>query len=228
MLWQRPRDQYNGLLMRCSPGLHEAAFKLMAQYQPHEDPRVLELACGSGAMSARLRDHGYTRIELVDGDTQQFGLDGLTPRQMDLNTQFSKALEGQFDLIVALEIIEHLDSPRQFLREIRSLITPGGTAIISTPNLSHWANRVTFAAKAEHRFFDRQQYETIRHVSPITHLQMQTMFEEVGLELVKRQTAGSFFGPMKHMVAAPLWLPMYCIAGKQTFGDVAVYVARCP
>lgn len=75
--------------MRCSPGLHEADFKLMTQHQTQADPRTLELACGSGAMSARLRDHGFTRIEPVDGDTQQFALDGLTPRQIDLNTQFS-------------------------------------------------------------------------------------------------------------------------------------------
>jgi len=43
-------------------------------------------------------------------------------------------LGAQFDVIIAGEIIEHLDNPGQFLRNMRQHLTANGTLLISTPN----------------------------------------------------------------------------------------------
>jgi 2-polyprenyl-3-methyl-5-hydroxy-6-metoxy-1,4-benzoquinol methylase len=43
-------------------------------------------------------------------------------------------LDGSFDLVMAFDIIEHLKSPRVFLSEIRRVLTPGGTLLLSAPN----------------------------------------------------------------------------------------------
>ena len=50
--------------------------------------------------------------------------------------------EGSFDVVVAGEIIEHVPNPDLLLREIRRALRPGGTLIVSTPNLVSWANRL--------------------------------------------------------------------------------------
>jgi SAM-dependent methyltransferase len=47
-----------------------------------------------------------------------------------------------FDCIHAGEVIEHLFSPDQLLKEIFRLLKPDGYAVISTPNLASWRNRL--------------------------------------------------------------------------------------
>lgn len=39
-----------------------------------------------------------------------------------------------FDMIVSFETIEHLDKPEEFLKEIKRVLAPGGSIIISCPN----------------------------------------------------------------------------------------------
>ena len=60
-----------------------------------------------------LRGMGYS-VECADVETMELG--------------------RQFDTVVAGELIEHLESPGRFLRNIRRHIKPDGTLIISTPN----------------------------------------------------------------------------------------------
>jgi SAM-dependent methyltransferase len=47
---------------------------------------------------------------------------------------------GCFDLVVAFEIIEHLDDPQAFLAELRRVLDPGGTLILSTPNRLYYTD----------------------------------------------------------------------------------------
>ncbi len=42
--------------------------------------------------------------------------------------------DGAFDLVVAFEVIEHLEDWRDFLREVRRVLAPAGQFIVSTPN----------------------------------------------------------------------------------------------
>jgi len=46
-----------------------------------------------------------------------------------------QVLEGRrFDTIIAGELVEHLENPYEFLRDVRSLLNPGGRLIVTTPN----------------------------------------------------------------------------------------------
>jgi ubiquinone/menaquinone biosynthesis C-methylase UbiE len=45
---------------------------------------------------------------------------------------------GSFDLVVAFEVIEHLEAWRTMLEEIRRLLAPGGRFVVSTPNKSYY------------------------------------------------------------------------------------------
>ncbi len=50
--------------------------------------------------------------------------------------------DNSYDLIVAGEIVEHLFDTDGFARELYRILKPGGTLIISTPNLASWYNRL--------------------------------------------------------------------------------------
>jgi SAM-dependent methyltransferase len=59
--------------------------------------------------------------------------------------------DGCFDLVVAFEVIEHLDQWREFLAEVRRILAPRGQFVVSTPNrLYYTESRGTQGANPFH------------------------------------------------------------------------------
>jgi Methyltransferase domain len=127
-------------------------------------------------------------------------------------------------LISAIEIIEHLHCPRHFLRQVRVLLDEHGYLLLTTPNVSHWVGRFHFLIRGELRWFGKKHYPM--HVSPITDVHMRFMLKENGFELVDSTSAGSFFGPLKHLALAPVSLFFGAVFGRRTWGDINIYLAK--
>jgi 2-polyprenyl-3-methyl-5-hydroxy-6-metoxy-1,4-benzoquinol methylase len=212
--------------MRCAPGTHEAAAELLRRRGLARDLHVLDLASGTGAFLARLRDEGFQNLHAVELNLENFDLGGVTPQVVDLNSDFAAALRGDMGLVTAIEIIEHLDCPRAFLRNIHTLLSGGGHLLLTTPNVAHWLGRLRFALSGELRQFQRRDYDYQRHISPTTHVQVRLMFEEIGFELLDFTTAGTFFGPVKLALTWPASALAGAMLGKLANGDVAIYLAR--
>lgn len=103
-------------------------------------PRVvLDIPCGHGAFSKRLVDKGVEEvhaadcIELIQTPQAKFSV-------VDMNRPLPYA-EGQFDAVVCIEGIEHLERPFEFVRECHRIIKPEGMLIITTPNISALRSR---------------------------------------------------------------------------------------
>jgi SAM-dependent methyltransferase len=100
--------------------------------------RVLDAGCGAGYGSAELADvaEKVTGIDIapaaVDYARAHYALPNLAFEQASC-TQLPYA-DGAFDLVVAFEVIEHLENWRDFLQEVRRVLAPAGQAIVSTPN----------------------------------------------------------------------------------------------
>lgn len=223
-LWRLPASSYAGLPVRCAPGTHEAVAGILAR-RGLTRGSVLDLAAGTGALLARLRDAGCDDLSAVELDIPVFGLDGVRPVAIDLNSSFSSAFSRSFGLVTAVEIIEHLDSPRHFLAEIWKLLEPGGHLILSTPNISHWVGRLWFLLHGEMRYFKERDYHHQRHISPVNHTHMRLMLNEIGFRVVDFATAGSFYGPVKRLVTAPA-AAAFRLLGPTTDGDTIIYLAQ--
>jgi len=224
-LWRRELEEYGGRLMRCAPGTHEAAAELVARHVPRE-AKACDLASGTGAFLARLRDLGYAKLNAVELNVAGFKFEGVTPQPVDLNGPFAEQLPSDFGLVTAIEIVEHLDCPRQFLRNVRAILADGGYLLLTTPNVAHWLGRTRFLLSGELRQFQRRDYDHQRHISPITDVQLRLMFEEIGFEMIERTTAGTFFGPLKRALFAPVTLAARVAMGPLTDGDVLIYLVR--
>jgi len=224
-LWRRPQEIYEGLVVRCSPGVHELAAKLVCKHTAHISS-VLDLAAGTGAWLARLKNAGFTNLEAFELNSNGFGLEGIKLSSIDLNTHFSSNVQNTYGLISAIEIWEHLDCSRVFLREIRNLLDEQGMLLITTPNIGHWSGRLRFMFTAEHRYFTEQDYHLQRHISPITRLHTKLIFEEIGFEIIEVVTVGSFFGTLKNMLMFPISFVFRLCCGVYSDGDVLVYLLR--
>ncbi|HZU59553.1 MAG TPA: class I SAM-dependent methyltransferase [Solirubrobacteraceae bacterium] len=100
--------------------------------------RVLDLACGEGYGSDVLASGAHTVVGL-DGNPEAHEHARLRYRRPNL--RFERGLvenfgqPGDYDAVVFLQTIEHVQDPPAVLRHVRSLLRPGGAAYISTPNV---------------------------------------------------------------------------------------------
>jgi 2-polyprenyl-3-methyl-5-hydroxy-6-metoxy-1,4-benzoquinol methylase len=100
--------------------------------------RVLDMACGEGYGSAALA-RGAAYVLGVDANPEAFEHARL--RYARQNLSFERGMvenhgePGDYDAVVFLQTIEHVQDPVAVLRHFRSLLAPGGSVYVSTPNL---------------------------------------------------------------------------------------------
>jgi SAM-dependent methyltransferase len=99
--------------------------------------RVLDVGCGSGALAAGLRQMGAETLVGIDHDPRATAIavgydEVITSRIEDVDWE---AL-GRFDLVVAADVLEHLEDPWSVLRQLRR---SGDLLAISVPNIGHFS-----------------------------------------------------------------------------------------
>jgi 2-polyprenyl-3-methyl-5-hydroxy-6-metoxy-1,4-benzoquinol methylase len=99
---------------------------------------VLDMACGEGYGSEVLSRSASSVVGL-DANPEAF--DHARLRYVRENLRFERAMvetygsPGEFDAVVFLQTIEHVQDPVAVLSHFRALLAPGGVAYVSTPNL---------------------------------------------------------------------------------------------
>ena len=110
--------------------------------------RLLDVAAGSGIAAQALTEQGWEvsaldiSAELVE---QIRGRGRIEARTHDLAAEPLPFDDGSFEAVFAGEIIEHLVDTGGFLDELRRVLGPGGIAVITTPNLASFENRLRLA-----------------------------------------------------------------------------------
>ena len=117
--------------------------------------RVLDAGCGAGYGAAELARTAHSvagldrAAEAVDFARSHYQLPNLFFEQASCAALPHP--EGVFDLVVAFEVIEHLEDWREFLLEARRVLAPTGQFIVSTPNKLYYAeSRGTAGANPFH------------------------------------------------------------------------------
>ncbi len=99
---------------------------------------VLDMACGEGYGSDVLAQSARSVVGL---DANLEAHEHARLRYRRSNLRFARGMvenfgePGGYDAVVFLQTIEHVQDPEAVLRHIRSLLTPGGVAYVSTPNV---------------------------------------------------------------------------------------------
>jgi 2-polyprenyl-3-methyl-5-hydroxy-6-metoxy-1,4-benzoquinol methylase len=104
--------------------------------------RLLEVGAGSGAFSRVALRRGWTvdATEISASGLRLLRETGATVHAGDLATL--RLPTGAFDLVVSLEVVEHLAEPAAHLEELGRLTRPGGLLLLTTPNFGGLSRRL--------------------------------------------------------------------------------------
>ena len=104
---------------------------------------ILDLSAGAGHSSERLAKLGFRVV------TTEYGLPmpmsaGIA-RVGGVNLNYPLPFRsGSFDAVNIVEVIEHIENQPQLIREIGRVLKPGGTFLVSTPNVLNLMSRMRF------------------------------------------------------------------------------------
>ena len=109
------------------------------------DTLVLDLGCGVGSITEQLV--GPLRIRTVGIDVSYRALSksagrGLRVVQAQLDGVLLPIASESVDVVVLTQVIEHVADTDGLVEEITRVLRPGGTMLLSTPNLGAWFNRI--------------------------------------------------------------------------------------
>ncbi|MBY0503621.1 MAG: methyltransferase domain-containing protein [Bryobacteraceae bacterium] len=188
--------------------------------------RVLDVGAGAG-YGAELLSHGAKFTVALDCAADALAITPVPDRVQGSAASLPFG-PNSFDLIVAFEVIEHLEDWAGFLREVRRVLAPGGQLIVSTPNKSYYA-----AARAQsgpnpfhvHEFTFDEFQGALREVFPHVALFVQNhaagiVFQPVdsSLNVDARLDEGQLNTDAGHFFVA------VCAASPQTGGPTFVYL----
>ncbi|HWB83376.1 MAG TPA: methyltransferase domain-containing protein [Bryobacteraceae bacterium] len=151
--------------------------------------RVLDAGCGAGYGSAELARVAASVVgvdvaaEAVDFARENYPLPNLRFEQASCAALPHPA--ASFDLVVAFEVIEHLENWREFLAESRRVMAPNGQFIVSTPNrLYYTESRGTEGANPFHvHEFDFEEFHTeLKSVFPQVSMFLENHVEGVAFQ----------------------------------------------
>ena len=155
-------------------GLHEYVEQQVLSRNSHFGKKAADLGAGPGAMAERLRSLGY---DVVAADRSANGFEAAVPHitvdfnQLDFASQLGL---GVFSVVTAIEVIEHVESPIGFLRNIGRMLAAGGFGVVTTPNVDSLPARLKFLMAGKIRTMD--EFGEPTHISPIFFDLLQRQF----------------------------------------------------
>jgi 2-polyprenyl-3-methyl-5-hydroxy-6-metoxy-1,4-benzoquinol methylase len=171
------------LAQRTVGGLHEALLPHVSGLP--KEAQILDLGCGTGAWLARLADAGFISLTGVDqAPPPASAFKWPPPRLMQADLDRPSTLDplhGTWDLVTAIEVIEHVANQGQFWDLIAALLKPGAFALITTPNLHSLPARLRWLMSGTLRQFDDHGDPT--HITPVFLPLLPKLLEPRGLEV---------------------------------------------
>jgi SAM-dependent methyltransferase len=165
---------------------HVARYAFASRFA--DGKRVLDAGCGAGYGSAELAQSALqvTGLDIAPDAVEYARATYPIPNLLFLVSSCNATpfRPNSFELVVAFEVIEHLQDYRAFLNECARVVTPQGLFIVSSPNKSYYAES---RAKTGPNPFHEHEFEADEFVSELSRV-----FSNVRLLLENRVESFAF------------------------------------
>jgi len=141
-------------------------------------PCLVDVGCGAGNLYRYVRDRvaRYIGVDAVqyEGFPEQAEF-----YHLDLDGGRMPLPDGSGNIVAAVEVIEHLENPRDFMRNLVRLAAPGGWIVVTTPNQLSLLSLMTLAVKHRFQAFQDVHYPT--HLTALLEIDLRRIAAECGL-----------------------------------------------
>lgn len=198
-----------------------------------EAPKVLDLGCYIGTelfMLPKVKEKAqYYGLDISEGVieyakalAEKRGEKNMTFKSHDANKPIPFE-DNFFDVIISLELLEHVEDPIEVLKEIKRVLKPGGCLIMSTPNDATFMNNFykllpksfeSTLKNSRQKDFDRhgnnfdvdhEVWDDDAHISLFSFNTWKELIERSGLKLTGVE-GSSFFGGSRFISNKPFLL----------------------
>jgi 2-polyprenyl-3-methyl-5-hydroxy-6-metoxy-1,4-benzoquinol methylase len=122
---------------------------------------LADVGCGAGDLWRALAG-SFTRCIAVDAVRYEGLPVDIDFRLADLDRTPLPIADASVDAAAAVEVIEHLDNPRAFVRELVRIVRPGGWMVVTTPNQLSALSLLTLVVKGRFSAFQDAAYPAHR------------------------------------------------------------------
>lgn len=155
-----------------------------ADRRPLAGKRAADVGCGAGLLAEPLARLGASvtgvdpAIENVEAARLHAAGQGL---EIDYRVGSVEVLEGPYDLITSLEVIEHVLEPRAFVTALADAMAPDGLLILSTPNRTARSRLLMIALAEGLGRIPRGTHDWDKFLTPE---ELTALLRDAGLEVV--------------------------------------------
>jgi SAM-dependent methyltransferase len=192
--------------------IHEAAVNMVAKLHSKFPCEHLDIGAGHGELIALMRSRFELRSSACDYTDTLMKLPDISVKIADLSNENLPFPDESFDLVTCTEVIEHLEHYRSTLRDIHRALKPGGTLVLTTPNILNLKSRVRFLIFGFYNLFgplhvsESELHSTGGHINPVSyfflsHSLLDAGFKNIEVSIDKKQGTSIAW-------LLPLWIPI--------------------
>lgn len=169
--------------------------RILAMLRPVPPCRILEVGCGAGALLHELGVNGFSCSALEASKAARelaARIGDQTPASLDLHAEPQPDWQGQFALVMACDVLEHIEDDSATLRQWQQWLAPDGRLLLSVPaHRRKWSEADVWAG--HYRRYERDELGRLVKQSGlvIEHLEcygfpLANLSEMIGAHLYKR------------------------------------------
>jgi 2-polyprenyl-6-hydroxyphenyl methylase / 3-demethylubiquinone-9 3-methyltransferase len=151
---------------------------------PLEGRNALDVGCGAGLLAEPLARLG-ARVTGIDASPElvEVARGHATKQALDIDYRAGdvQQLGGSFDLVTAMEVIEHVANPGAFVKALAKRLARGGLLIMSTPNATGWSKLLMITIGERIGQIPRGTHDFERFIAPE---RMKLLLGDAGLKCI--------------------------------------------
>ncbi len=167
-----------------TPHTHDLVTKWVFEQEDHQ--RVLDIPSGEGAFTKRCLSNGR---QVVSADCVPLcTIPDATFSQVDMNKPLPYE-DDAYDAIVCIDGIEHIERPFDFVEQCARTLRPGGSFIVTTPNISSLRSRWRWLLTGFHNKcrspLDETNPNPLHHINMLSFHKLRYMLHRAGFTITK-------------------------------------------